>query len=81
MLYESDVSDLLEKWKNRLSMIAISQEYKDGIRDCMYDLKNVRDKQFEEEALAQESFEQRIKEDASIYDELEQMLNNCYDAD
>ena len=76
MIYEDDVSSLLAKWKKRLSLFAFSSQYRDGVRDCMYELKSLRDKQFNEEIDAKEAFEQRLAEDAKLYEELEQMLND-----
>jgi hypothetical protein len=76
MLYESDINNLMSQWEERLCFLGISQSYKDGIRDCMYDLKTLMDKNLEEEALANEAFEQQLKEDAEFYRELEEMVKN-----
>ena len=63
MLYESDVNNLLSQWEQRLSLIAISQSYKDGVRDCMYELKTLMNDNFKEETLAQEAFEQKLMDE------------------
>ena len=76
MLYESDINNLMSQWEERLCFLGVSQSYKDGIRDCMYDLKTLMDKNLEEEALANEAFEQQLKEDAEFYRELEEMVKN-----
>ena len=76
MLYESDINNLMTQWEERLCFLGVSQSYKDGIRDCMYDLKTLMDKNLEEEALANEAFEQQLKEDAEFYRELEEMVKN-----
>lgn len=44
MLYDNDVSYLLTLWKERVSTSNITQEYKDAVRDCMYDVKVLADK-------------------------------------
>ena len=74
MLYESDINNLMSQWEERLCFLGVSQSYKDGIRDCMYDLKTLMDKNLEEEALANEAFEQQLKEDAEFYREMEEMI-------
>lgn len=74
MLYESDINNLMSQWEERLCFLGVSQSYKDGIRDCMYDLKTLMDKNLEEEALANEAFDQQLKEDAEIYREMEEMV-------
>jgi hypothetical protein len=74
MLYESDINNLMSQWEERLCFLSVSQSYKDGIRDCMYDLKTLMDKNLEEEALANEAFDQQLKEDAEIYREMEEMI-------
>ena len=74
MLYESDINNLMSQWEERLCFLGVSQSYKDGIRDCMYDLKTLMDKNLEEEALANEAFEQQLKEDTEIYREMEEMI-------
>ena len=76
MLYESDINNLMSQWEERLCFLGVSQSYKDGIRDCMYDLKTLMDKNLEEEALANEAFDQQLKEDAEFYRELEEMVKN-----
>ena len=80
MLYESDINNLMSQWEERLCFLVISQSYKDGIRDCMYDLKTLMDKNLEEEALANEAFDQQLMEDAEIYREMEEMIRkeNAY---
>lgn len=63
MVYESDISSLLSEWKKMLKDKAIEPSYKDAIRDCIYDLNCLIDNNFSQEALAQEAFEQQMKED------------------
>lgn len=58
MLYESDVNDLLQQWEDRLSHQ--SPDYQIALGECIYDLRCLRDKEFEEEI--NESFEQMIKD-------------------
>lgn len=68
MLYDSDVNTLLSQWQERLSFQTAKQEYKDAVRDCIYDLRMLIDKQFQEECLANEAFEQKLKEDKELWD-------------
>ena len=67
MLYDSDLNKLLDQWIERLSFQTAKQEYKDALRDCIYDLKCLVDKQFQEECLANEAFEQQLKEDELLW--------------
>lgn len=60
MLYDSDLNQLLTQWSERLGFQTAKQEYKDAVSDCIYDLKCLIDKGFEEEALANEAFEQQL---------------------
>ena len=60
MLYEGDISQLVQQWEDRLDNQTL--DYKVGVMDCIYDLKNLIDKQSEEEALANEAFQQQMKE-------------------
>lgn len=64
MLYESDISQLLTRWEAGLDKQ--SPDYKIAVRDCIYDLRMLVDKQFQEEAMAAESFEQRLEEDKAF---------------
>ena len=68
MLYESDISHLLSQWQERLESNCNEQSYKDCLSDCIYDLNCLMDKNFAEEALAQESFKQQIKKDDKYWD-------------
>ena len=63
MLYDSDISDLLSQWQETANRPFFPPSYKDAVRDCIYDLKCLVDKSFEEEALANEAFEQQLKKD------------------
>lgn len=67
MLYESDVNSLLLQWEAGLD----KQEagYKDGVKDCIYDLQCLMNEHFAEEALANEAFEQQLKQDEQLWDE------------
>ena len=67
MLYESDVSSLLAQWRQRICHLPVDTAYKDGVNDCIYDLQTLMDKQFQEEALANEAFEQQLKEDEILW--------------
>ena len=78
MLYESDINKLLGQWTERLDFQTARQEYKDAVRDCIYDLRMLVDKQFQEEVMANESFEQQLKEDEHLWDEY---LSDCYTGD
>lgn len=61
MLYESDLNTLLTQWEVRLDKQ--SSDYKDCLRDCIYDLKSLIDRNFADELLASEAFEQQLAED------------------
>lgn len=63
MLYESDLNKLLSQWTERLGFQTAKQEYKDALRDCIYDVKCLVDKNFEEETLAREAWEQQMADD------------------
>jgi hypothetical protein len=69
MLYDSDLSNLLSQWQEIADRPFVDSSYKDGVRDCIYDLKTLIDKQFQEECLANEAFEQRIKKDEKYWNE------------
>ena len=58
MVLESDISSLMDKWESNLSNQ--SPDYKIAVRDCIYDLKCMIDRQMEEEA--DDAFEQQLKE-------------------
>ena len=60
MLYNSDINDLLSQWESRLR--GQSPDYKVAVSDCIYDLKCLMEKNFNEEAEATESFDQSIRE-------------------
>lgn len=57
MIYESDVSNLLSKWNERLQKTD-SLQYKDALYDCLYDLKTLSEKSFNEEIDYQEMLEE-----------------------
>ena len=63
MLYDSDLNALLSQWEERLSYQTTEQPYKDALRDCIYDVRMLIDKQFQEEALAKEAWEQQMADD------------------
>ena len=67
MLYDSDLSNLLSQWQEIAARPFVDSSYKDGVRDCIYDLKCLVDKQFQEECLANEAFEQQLKEDELLW--------------
>jgi hypothetical protein len=69
MLYESDINKLLSQWTERLTFQTAEQPYKDAVRDCIYDLRMLTDKQFQEECLANEAFEQQLREDEHLWNE------------
>lgn len=69
MLYESDLNKLIDQWTDRLGFQTAQQEYKDAVRDCIYDLKMLIDKQFQEEIMSNEAFEQQLKRDEKLWDE------------
>ena len=62
MLYESDISSLLSQWQKELKE-SKDPSYKDGLRDCIYDLRMLIDEHFKEEVLAQEAWESQMAED------------------
>lgn len=76
MLYDSDVNALLSQWQEVANRPFVDSSYKDAVRDCIYDLRMLVDKQFQEEVMAAESFEQRLEEDKAFYKDLENMLIN-----
>ena len=53
MLYDNDVTQLLALWKERMSFQTTTQEYKDALRDCIYDVKLMEDKNKQYLKLAQ----------------------------
>lgn len=69
MVYESDITNLLNQWQNRTLNCSNDRGYKDGLNDCIYDLRCLIDKNFAEEALANEAFEQQLKEDAQFWED------------
>ena len=78
MLYESDINRLLTQWESDLDKH--SPDYKLAIRDCIYDIKCLIDKQFAEEALAEESFEQQFAEmekDPKFWSTYYEQMFNC----
>ena len=60
MLYESDVVSLLSQWQDRLNEHNREQPYRDALSDCIYELNCLMDKNFAEEALAQESYDEQL---------------------
>ena len=60
MLYNSDINGLLSQWKARLSYQ--TPDYRAALGECIYDLRCLMDKNFQEEALANESFKQQLDE-------------------
>lgn len=62
MLYDTDINNLLSEWNERLGLSGNSQSYKDALSECIFDLKCAVNKNFEEEALANEAFEQRLED-------------------
>lgn len=74
MLYESDLTNLLSQWQERLGENKVEQSYKDALNDCIYDLRTLIDSNFTQEALAQESFMQKLKEDEATWNDFFQSL-------
>ena len=60
MLYESDINQLLSQWEAGLSRH--SPDYKVAVRDCIYDLKCLIERNFSDEIMANEAFEQQVRE-------------------
>lgn len=60
MLYDSDVNGLLNQWEARLNYQ--TPDYKAALGECIYDLKCLMNRKFNEEALANEAFEQQLDE-------------------
>ena len=58
LVYNSDLDNLLSEWQEVINKPFASDSYKDGVRDCMYDLQNLLNKRNEEEALADEAWAQ-----------------------
>ena len=69
MLYESDLNRLIESWTSRPGFTEASQEYKDAVNDCIYDLRELVNCRFQEEALANEAFMQMLEEDSKIWND------------
>ena len=67
MLYEGDLNKLLDQWTDRACHNPADQGYKDGLNECIYDLRCLIDKNFADEALANEAFEQQLEEDSKIW--------------
>ena len=61
MLYSSDINSLLSQWET--NMEGQTPDYKDAVRDCIYDLRCLMDKNFLDEAESSDSFEQQLKMD------------------
>lgn len=59
MLYESDVRGLLQQWEARLNCPEADDapEYRDALRDCIFDLNNLLSKSIEEELSYQDFLE------------------------
>ena len=76
MVYESDLNNLLSQWQEITHRPLVDTSYKDAVRDCIYDLKTLVDKQFQEEIMAKEAFEQQLEQDKAFYKDLENMLAN-----
>ena len=76
MVYESDLNNLLSQWQEITHKPFVDPSYLDGVNDCIYDLKMLVDKQFQEEIMAKEAFEQQLEEDKAFYKDLENMLAN-----
>ena len=60
MVYESDISDLLQQWEARLD--SQTDDYRMALNECIYDLQCLRNKEFDEEALANETFNRQVKD-------------------
>lgn len=58
MVYENDINKMLSQWQSGL--VNQSADYKVAVMDCIYDLRCLMDKQFAEEALARECFEEQL---------------------
>lgn len=78
MIYNSDVETLLQQWESRIHIATNSQDYNDGLRDCAYDLRCLIDNNYAEEALARESFDQRLQKEESILNEFEKYNIQCH---
>ena len=74
MLYDSDINGLLSDWEARLSYQ--TPDYKAALGECIYDLKSLMEKRFNEEALANEAFEQQL--DENYLEVLEAHDKLCY---
>ena len=74
MIYDSDINRLLSQWETRLSHQ--TPDYKTALGECIYDLKCLMNKSFEEEALASEAFLQQL--DENYLEVLEAHDKLCY---
>lgn len=69
MLYESDINQLLDQWKTRANCPVFSDEYRCSVSECIYDLNRLIKKTYDEEALANEAFEEQLKRDEQLWNE------------
>lgn len=65
MLYESDINKLLSNWE--ASLKSHTEDYRIAIRDCIYDLRCLMNKQHDEEMLYEEVVEQQLPNDAEYW--------------
>lgn len=76
MIYESDIDELISKWVES-PVFKAEPQYKDAVMDCIYDLRKLMDKNFTDEILAHEAFEEQLKEDSQFWnDYYNAFLNN-----
>ena len=68
MVYESDIDSVISKWTDSTAFKTESQ-YRDAVMDCIYDLRKMMDKNFTEEILAHDAFEEQLKEDAKFWND------------
>lgn len=76
MIYESDIDGIISKWLDSTAFKQ-DQQYRDAVMDCIYDLRKLMDKNFTDEILAHEAFEEQLKEDSKFWnDYYNAFLNN-----
>ena len=68
MIYESDIDKLINQWVEN-PVFKSEPQYKDAVMDCIYDLRKLMDKNFIDEILAHEAFEEQLKEDSKFWND------------
>lgn len=59
MLYESEVSNLVNKWIDRSAEYSFSDNYRTALQECAYELNHLIEKSFQDEVEAHDYFAQQ----------------------